>query len=400
MKRLLLVSHRPLDVGGGGSARWRSLTRHLPDFGWSVDVVSAPALPGEGEYSADPRERRAVERRARTMARVGRLADPVFSLAGVRPDAMPLSMLWVRPGRAAVRAALEAHAPDVVLATGPPMAGVLAARAALAPDAPPFVVELRDLWAGSPAFDRGGRILPALERWVFEAASAVVACTPEAVADLAARHAPLRGRLHEVPNGFEPSLLERRSAAGPAARERLTILHSGTLSVDRPLAPLLRVLAREPYRSRVRLVLHGLVVPAIADEIVAAPDGVDVAVVPPSSWEDAVERIAACDVALITQAAGAGDATAVASKVYEYLALGRPVLCVSDGGATEAVLRRLGADALCARLGDDDSIAAALDRALAGPLPAPPAPERLARYDRRALARSMAALLDEAAQGG
>jgi glycosyltransferase involved in cell wall biosynthesis len=160
------------------------------------------------------------------------------------------------------------------------------------------------------------------------------------------------------------------------------------------------VLAREPYRSRVCLVLHGLVVPAIADEIAAAPDDVDVAVVPPSSWEDAVERIAACDVALITQAAGAGDATAVASKVYEYLALGRPVLCISDGGATERVLHRLGADALCARLGDEDSIAAALDRALAGPLPAPLPSERLAGYDRRALARRMAGLLDEAAQGG
>jgi glycosyltransferase involved in cell wall biosynthesis len=399
VRRLLLVSHRPLDVGGGASARWRSLTRHLPDFGWSVDVVSAPALPGEGEYSADPRERRAVERRARVMARVGRLADPAFALAGVRPDALPLSMLWVRPGRTAVRAAIAERNPDVVLATGPPMAGVLAARAALAPDSPPFVVELRDLWAGSPAFDRGGRVLPALERWMFEPASAVVACTPEAVRDLAARHPRLHGRLHEVANGFEPALLARRGVPRTPV-ERLTLLHSGTLSVDRPLAPLLRVLAREPYRTRVRLVLHGLVAPAIADEIAAAPRGADVAVVPPSGWEEAVDRVARCDVALITQAAGAGDATAVASKVYEYLALGKPVLCLSDGGATEALLRRLGADALLARLGDEGSIAAALDRALAGPLPEPLAPERLAPYDRRALAGRMAKLLDEAAQGG
>jgi hypothetical protein len=60
----------------------------------------------------------------------------------------------------------------------------------------------------------------------------------------------------------------------------------------------------------------------------------------------------------------------------------------------------LGADALCARLGDERSIAAALDRALDGSLPGPLPPERLAPYDRRALAGRMAALLDEAAQGG
>ena len=66
--------------------------------------------------------------------------------------------------------------------------------------------------------------------------------------------------------------------------------------------------------------------------------GADVEIVPPSGWEDAVERIAAADVALITQSRGAGDETAVAAKVYEYLALGKPVLCISHGGATEALL--------------------------------------------------------------
>ena len=60
-------------------------------------------------------------------------------------------------------------------------------------------------------------------------------------------------------------------------------------------------------------------------------------------WEDAVRAIAAADVGLISQSRRAGDETAVTTKVYEYLALGKPVLCLSDGGATEALLQRLGA---------------------------------------------------------
>ncbi|HET6449332.1 MAG TPA: hypothetical protein VFG31_09510, partial [Conexibacter sp.] len=124
---------------------------------------------------------------------------------------------------------------------------------------------------------------------------------------------------------------------------------------------------------------------------------VAVEVLPPGPWAEAVQRIAAADAALVTQARGAGDATAVASKVYEYLALGRPVLALTDGGATEALLRRLGADALCARLDDPDGIARALARLADGPLPAPLPTAALAPYDRGHIAAAMAALLDRVA---
>jgi glycosyltransferase involved in cell wall biosynthesis len=166
-----------------------------------------------------------------------------------------------------------------------------------------------------------------------------------------------------------------------------TILHSGTLTKDRPLAPLLRVL-----RPPLRLVLHGYVAPEIRAQVESS--GAEVELVEPSGWEDAVRRIADADVALVTQGRGAGDETAVAAKVYEYLALGKPVLCLSHGGATEALLQRLGADQLCARLDDDASIAAALDRISAGNLPDPLSPETLAPYERPRLAQRLAELLD------
>ena len=387
VKRLLLVTHRAVDQAGGPAARWRAFARHLPEAGWHVDVAAAPQRASAVEFAADERGRRRAAARGRVMATVGRLADPAFGVLGVRPDALPLSMTWLPRGAVAVRRRLEAGGYDAVLATGPPMVALLAARLAVRPGGPPLVVELRDLWAANPAFDRGGPLLPALERFVVARASAVVACTPEAAADLRARHPS--ARVHEVANGFEGELLQRRREEPPAGRP-LTILHSGTLTADRPLAPLLRALAARP--GAFRLVLHGYVAPAIEREI--ADGGVDVERVPASGWAEAVERIATADVTLITQGRGAGDATAVASKVYEYLALGRPVLGVTGGGATEALLRRLGAGGLCARLDDDGSIAAALDRILASDMPAPVAPALLAPFERRATAQRLAEILD------
>jgi glycosyltransferase involved in cell wall biosynthesis len=387
VKRLLLVSHRAIDQAGGPAARWRSFARHLAAVGWTVDVVAAPERASAVEFARNERGRHRAERRARVMRTAGRIGDPAFAMIGVRPEALPLSMAWLPRGAAAVRGRLPEH--DVVLATGPPMVALLAARLALRAGGPPLVVELRDLWAGNPAFDRGGPLLPAVERMVFERAAAIVGCTPEAVADLKSRYPALERRVHEVPNGFEGALLDRRRNDQPSGAP-LTILHSGTLTADRPLTPLLEALERLP--GAFRLVLHGYVAPPIVEQVAAAR-GVDIQFVPPTNWDDAVTRIADADVTLVTQGHDAGDATAVASKVYEYLALGRPVLCVSNGGATEALLRRLGADALCARLDDEGSIAAALDRILAGEAPPPVPVEHLRPYERRHAAHRLTGLL-------
>jgi glycosyltransferase involved in cell wall biosynthesis len=376
VRRVLLVSHRPIDQAGGPAARWRSFARHLPELGWEVDVVSG----GGGDEFAAPR---AAAARARVMEAAGRLADPVFRLARLRPEALPLSTAWVPRGAAQVRSELQSRDYDVVLATAPPFAALLAAR--FAHGNVPLVVELRDLWAGNPAFDRGGPVLRTLESWVVHEAAAVVAVTPEAAHDLRRRHPG--ARVEEIPNGFEPELLARRR---PATSTPRTILHSGTLTKDRPLEPLLGAL-----RPPLRLVLHGYVAPEVRAEVERSEAAVEI--VPPSGWEDAISRIAEADMALITQARGAGDETAVAAKVYEYLALGKPVLCLSHGGATEALLRRLGADQLCARLDDRSSIEAALARIKSGDLPPPVAPEKLAPYERPRLAARLVELLESVA---
>jgi len=316
------------------------------------------------------------------MSVVGRVADPGFRLVGLRPEAAPLSTMWIPRGTAESRRRLQGGGYEAVLATGPPFAALVSARRATRDV--PLVVELRDLWAKNSAYDRGGPILPRLESWVVGGSSAVVGVTPEAAADLRERHPA--ARVEEIPNGFEPALIAMRGSPGGGT----TIIHSGTLTKDRPLEPLLRAL-----KPPLRLVLHGYVAPEIRAEVERS--SAEVEYVEPSGWEDAVRRIAAADVALVTQARGAGDQTAVAAKVYEYLALGKPVLSITDGGATEALLRRLGAYQLAARLDDHASIQTALGKIEAGDLPEPLPAEKLAPYERPRLAQRLAELLDSLA---
>lgn len=386
--RLLLVTHRPIAGAGGSVARWRALVPRLRDAGWEIDVVSAESEATPREF--DPAEARRLTRRARLMGGLRRVSGPLFLAAGVTPAATPTSMAWILPGARRVRRALDAKSYDIVLATGPPMVGLLALRVGARRSRVPLVYELRDLWAGNPAYDRRGGLLGRLESRLFAEADAIVVVTPEARADLVSRHPDLAERVAEIPNGYEPELFERRSPArnGP----RTMILHSGTLLPSRPLTPLLDVLAQPKHRDRFELVLHGYLSPESLQELASAAPEVHVEVVPPSTWSDAVERMRAADVCLVTQSRAAGDATAVAAKTYEYLALGRPVLCLSDGGATERLLHRLDAAELSARLSDPSSIDRALDRAAEGGLE-PVVAARLTRYGRDAQAASMDELL-------
>jgi glycosyltransferase involved in cell wall biosynthesis len=402
MRRLLLVTHRSTAQDGGPAARWRAFVRYLPEHGWEVEVLSAAAGVGASEF--DVGGSRAVATRAAAMAKLARLGEPAFRLAGVRPDAVPLSIGWVPRGARMVRRRIEEYEPDVVLASGPPIAGPLAARLGV-PDDVPLIIELRDLWAASPAFDDGGRALSNIENWLLRKARSVIACTPEAVSDLHRRHPELDGRIVQISNGFDPEI---KSMAGTCvSRDRaqegrspqiLTLLHSGTLTPGRPLTPLVRALADPRVAGSFRLVLHGYLSPASRAEVeLASKDGkVAIEVLAPSPWREAIARIAKADACLITQGHAAGDETAIAGKIYEYLALGKPVLCVSDGGASEALLQRLQVDELCARLGEPETIVAALLRLREGaarPLP----PDRLEPFSRRALAGRMASLLEDVA---
>jgi glycosyltransferase involved in cell wall biosynthesis len=392
-RRLLVVSHRPLEAGG--TTRWRHLARALPEHGWEVRAVTAPGGLTTDQTSTDPRVARLSELRARVMGRVGALARPAFRhLLGFQPEAFPPNALWSLTGRRAVRAALAEVRPHAVVATSPPPAALFAAAGSV-PAGLPWIADLRDPWAGSPFYDAGGQVLTRIERRALARAAAVVAVTPPMLAELRARHPDLADRMRLLPNGYDPILLTDRPAAAPSfAGRRVTLIHPGTLYGGRTASALLAAMTEPDLRGRLRLELLGNVDAESEAALAARPPEVEVELVTPLPWEGAIARMRAADVVVVIQPSSLGDAIAWPVKAFEALALGKPVLSITGGGAVEGLLRELGQDAGCARHDDPASIAAALRRLLAAP-PAPVPAERLGAWDRAAIARDYAALLDE-----
>src|SRR3954469_24253475 len=120
VRRLLVVSHRPFTYGGVGATRWAYLKKALPAHGWEVETVTSRVNPTGDELSSDPRVARLSALRSRIMWHVGQTIRPAYRRAGIQPEAFPPNVLWSWTGRGAIRAAIAAFQPDVVVATSPP----------------------------------------------------------------------------------------------------------------------------------------------------------------------------------------------------------------------------------------------------------------------------------------
>lgn len=389
-RTVLVASQRPLELGGGGSTRWRYLKRALGRRGWRVVECSGRVGLTANESSPDPRTASLAARRAQVMAVAGRVLEPASRLLRVQPVALAPNNFWALTGRRLVRQAIARERPDVVVATSPPASGLLAAAGVVGEL--PFVADLRDLWAGNPYYDRGSAVLAGLQGRALERADAVVTVTEACRDNLVALHPGLSDRVFVLPNGFDPALLRRRRPA-PAHEGPSRLLYAGALYGSHNGVGLVR--AMEQLRGRAELGLVGVVDPLTRREV--ARGAAEVTIHPPVSWDEAIERILAADVAVVITTTSAGGDMALPNKLFEALALGRPVLAlVAAGSETARLLGRLGQQVGIARPDDPTAIAAALEALLADP-PPPVPPKALADFDRERMADRYAALLEDVA---
>ncbi len=230
----------------------------------------------------------------------------------------------------------------------------------------PFVAEFRDLWAGNAENDGGRGGLAHLQRRFLRDAARVVVVTEDARRRLAELHPELAGRLVVVPNGFDPSLLERRVTPPPRPDGRALLVHAGQLYGSRSIGGLLSALATPALRDRVRFRNIGTLNERSADAIEQCGSDLALDIAPPTTWEEATAQVAAADIAVVVFTPG--DDTAVPGKLYEALALGRPVLAlVEPDSAMRRLLADLGQDAGVAPHDDPAAIAAAVQRLLDQP---------------------------------
>jgi glycosyltransferase involved in cell wall biosynthesis len=332
----------------------------------------------------------AVLLRSLGFERASRVAAFPDAAIGWVPDA-------VRRGLRAVRR----HRPHVLLSTSAPFSSHLAAMAIHRRTGIPWVADFRDEWAANPAL-RGEpplvrRMARRLEQAISSRATALTV-----VEDYFDILDAAQARRVVIPNGVDEA--DRlQLAPAPPPGDVLRLSYVGTLYGEQDAGPVFEALQRlvdrgeiDVNRVRVRVVGNDWREPGNRGW------PVPVEAIGQVSHRDALQEMSSAS-ALLHYVASASRAPG--AKIYEYLASGRPILCVArPDGRAAALVRAANAGQVVSpddRFALEDAIRSLYERWSTTGLPDQPHARDwvLANYSRRALTGRLADLLDQVSSG-
>lgn len=379
-RRVLFLSYMFPPLGGPGVQRNLKYAKYLPEFGWTSSVVTVKdityyvydeSLLAELDHRTTISRTESIDpfRLSRMIIPVKKQNDsntkgvvhhPVFKQNGLMvrvyqrlrdvlafPDA---TTGWIpfayRKGLELIRK----QKIDVILAGYNTVSNVLTAYMLWKATGIPYVLDFRDGWTDDPALPcptrlhRWGHAL--LERKVVGNASAVTVYGDFLAGRFVERYPWLNGRVHTLPNGFDPNDLEH---AAPVQRfpGKHRIVYMGSLYAHHEpnFQALLEAVKQLPegLKDHLEILFVGQAF-AGAHEMVRAV-GLDkqITFVGYLSHGEALGYLASADAGLLF--VKPGDTTMVTGKVFEYLMVGRPIIaCVAADGACADVLRQAGHD--------------------------------------------------------
>ena len=250
--------------------------------------------------------------------------------------------------------ALREPPPDVVISTSPhlfvPVAGVLLAKVR----GVPHVFELRDLWPASIAAntslgqERVYAWLERLELYLYRSSTRVVAFTPSFQRDLV-RRGVNPAKIDVVLNGanldlFSPPIFRDVALTRDLGLEgRFVIGYLGTLGLSQGLDNVIEAanLLRE---TRVTFLFVGVGAAKQSLEQRVRESGLNNVVFAARQPKEAMPRYwSVCDVALVHLRNDPVFATVIPSKIFEAMAVGRPILYVGPSGDGSDIITLHGA---------------------------------------------------------
>jgi glycosyltransferase involved in cell wall biosynthesis len=348
LKTLLVVAPVYAPTEAPGALRTASFVHEAVRRGWEVRVLTVDA-PGETPLEAVPLRHHPERSLAHALERV-RLARLATTFRV--PDA---HALWgVRAFRAGLAIARQRPVAAVVSSSLPGSAALVGASLAKRLGVP-HVADFRDPWSFNPYYVWPSRLhqrLDALlERRVLRDAAAIVCVSSDMADALAARNPDAASKIHVVPNGVEGAQVTADDPF-PQARDEFVVATSPDHYVGRRqrwpyyfhgneddyttgLAPLIEALAR--VRSSTPIRLRVIAAPELDLEPLAG-HGVNIEI---------HERLPRSDFLRLTRDADLlylpivenphihSRGIAVPTRLYEFLATGRPLIVAASEGAAK-----------------------------------------------------------------
>ena len=382
MKRALMVSWLFPPHGSIGAKRAWRFARHLPGHGWAPTVLCRRRPPASvhdpSDWSLPPEVTVSATYDAAWISALGSagstpanasMAEPSIA----RPLSARLSERWDRFVDAVVPMETAIiHAPhaerevdrllpfhDVLWTTSYPYHSHVIGMRMARKHRRPWVADLRDPWTPNWVHRRKFAFARAVEarceRDLFDRADAVVVTTETLAAMERARFAVHASKIHCVHNAFDAAL----APSAPPRNLPQRWVHFGNVYGPWTLATVFRAMAARP--GAVVLENYGKL--GDGDRALVRSLGLEgaVRVSGPIPYDRGLEVLRGAD-ALVLAAWNHPDAGLyLQGKLYDYLAVGRPIVAESSQPELSSILQRTGAGVTIAP-GSVDSMVDVIDR--------------------------------------
>lgn len=381
-QRLLVVAYAFAPASPIGTMRTLRLVRRLHAEGWAATVLTAspstylpsmpmdPALMSQVPAGVDVIHAPILRPVAKAGAAFKRTPSSTASIGDVRSTdgAQPRSVLrrvygaiddltslpdrevgWVAPAVVKGLLAIWRQKPAAIYSSAPPWSGQLAAYLLARLSGLPWIADFRDPWARAPWREsqsaRARRTAVILERRVIGRADAVMFATQTNRDEYVDYYgAGTAARFFVVPNGCNPDEfigLPRSSPEGVSV-----LIHAGSLYGARTPAPLFNAIASAIEKGalkkdRFRLRLIGAANDERDLQLLADALGLNgvVEFLPRMPRREVLAEMASASALLVLQP---GTTVSIPGKLYEYLAIGKPILALCEEGETADLVRRGG----------------------------------------------------------
>ena len=372
MKKVLVITYYWPPSGGSGVQRWLKCVRYLRDFGWEpvvytaldseypvLDASLAKEIPAGVEvirrpiwepyklykrFTGQKKEQRVVsgflnEKKPSLSRRISMwIRGNVFI-----PDARKF---WIKPSVRFLVDYLKEHPVDAMVSTGPPHSMHLIALGIQRKTGTPWVADFRDPWTNIDFYKElklsawANRKHHRLEKAVVTEANRVVVVGNVMREEFEA----ISGRAVDViTNGYDEADVQPQSKA--SRDSKFSILHVGLLNQHRNHEAFW--VALRELKAEIPSLAADLEVRLVGKADVAAQESIarngieaQVTMVDYLPHAEAIVQQGRAQVLLLSINNTPNARGVITGKIFEYLASGRPILCIGpvDGDAAHIIL--------------------------------------------------------------
>lgn len=393
VKKVLIITYYWPPSGGGGVMRWLKMSKYLPENGWqpivytpsnpdgsvvdnslqtevgeSVEVLQTPIWEPYDLYRSITGRKKGEKFKAGYISEAsssdwkGKLS--VFIRGNILiPDPR---MFWVRPSVKYLKSYLKNNHVDAIVTTGPPHSmhliglGVKKAFSDIK-----WIADFRDPWTDIDFYSSlkltrwADKKHHRLEKQVLLNADHVVTVSPSWQTDLAAKanvHVDL------VNNGFDHSDYTNLEEA---LDNDFTICHLGALNMDRNPHALWQALGEmcssdHVFKGKLRIKLIGQTDESVLASIIDKGLGDNLDLIAHLPHKEGLKQLKSSQILLLPINDTENAMGILPGKMYEYLAVQRPILAI---GPTRADFAKIITDTnagMCFGFDDSEGVKAAL----------------------------------------